>query len=67
MHETGPPRLSRLEVVRRLFRRFSQDDLSPADKLFILKRIITRLTTSPLTEAETKALLTRVILKLKRH
>ena len=60
-----PKRLSKLEIVRRLFRKYSTSDLSEEQKLSALRRIMTKLSTSVLSPAEIKEALIQLIKKLK--
>jgi len=60
-----PQRLSKFEIVRRLFRRFSTSNVSEEEKLGILKRIMTKLSTSILSPSEIKEAIIRLTSRLK--
>lgn len=66
MKKSDFPRLSKFEIVKRLFRRFSTKNLSEEEKLEVLRRLITKLTTSKLSILETKEALIRLISKIKK-
>ena len=61
-----PKRLSKLEIVRRLFRKYSTSTFSREEKLSAIGRIMTRLSTSILSPREIKNALGRVITKIKK-
>ncbi|MEP6895812.1 MAG: hypothetical protein ABI986_09420, partial [Chloroflexota bacterium] len=60
-----PNRLSKFEIVRRLFRKFSTSNFSEEEQLGVLKRIMTKLSTSMLSPAEIKEAIMRLTSKLK--
>ena len=60
-----PNKLSKLEIIRRLFRKFSTSNFSEEEQLDVLKRIMTKLSTSMLSPAEIKDAIIRLTSKLK--
>jgi hypothetical protein len=60
-----PKRLSKFEIIRRLFRKYSASNFTKEEKLGVLKRVMTRLSTSILSPPAIKDALIRLISKLK--
>ena len=60
-----PKKLSRLEIIRRLFRKYSTSTFSNEEKPYVLRRIMTKLSTSILSPHEMKEALLRLISRLR--
>ena len=60
-----PKRLPKLEIVRRLFRRFSTSEFSKEEKVSAIGRIMTRLSTSMLSPSEIREAIARLVKRLK--
>lgn len=60
-----PKKLSKFEIVKRLFRKYSTSNFSNEEQLGVLKRIMTKLSTSVLSPVEIKEAIMRLTSKLK--
>jgi hypothetical protein len=58
-------RLSKMEIVRRLFRKYSTSNISKEEKLDVFRRIVTKLSTTILSPTEIKEALIRLISRLR--